>query len=484
MSRLELSRRRLLGVGSAAALTAALPPMLGGRAAEAQALPPVATATGETLLNSINSGFDFQNFMMDAYATGSAVRLTQSYSDEAVGPTAFTYDNAVAIHAYLAAGDVAGDRDDIVRAEILGQGLLYAQANNFPVADGRLAQGYFVNVPAGDGSGTYITPAAAPYYFYTSAVGDQAWAGMALAQLYRVTGNSSYLTGALALANWIVKNTYDTTGPGGFRFGTTINQNNQSVASTNGKSTEHNIDTYAFFTMLSTLTEDGNAENGMSWSALAAHAAAFVVAMFSASSSASGPFFYTGTLGDQITINTSPIPEDCQTWSFLAALNPASKGTIDYALATLTVSDSASAPRTTLTGSQSIRGLAFSSAGAVTTTADPDAVWLEGTSHTIAALLARVLSGNAAYPYGVLSDLETAFGLIQQCVYAQQNLGLGKTVGGKPIPTGLGLVAASSVLDTGFGYTYGPSLHIGATGWYLLGAIAANPFQLGYRVIV
>ena len=38
-------------------------------------------------------------------------------------------------------------------------------------------------------------------------------------------------------------------------------------------------------------------------------------------------------------------------------------------------------------------------------------------------------------------------------------------------------------MDTGFGYTYGPSLHIGATGWYLLGALAANPFQLGYRVI-
>ena len=68
-------------------------------------------------------------------------------------------------------------------------------------------------------------------------------------------------------------------------------------------------------------------------------------------------------------------------------------------------------------------------------------------------------------------------------MYAQQNLGANKTVGGKPIPVGLGLVASSSVLDTGFGFTYGPSLHIGATGWYLLGAIAANPFQLGYQVI-
>ena len=37
-------------------------------------------------------------------------------------------------------------------------------------------------------------------------------------------------------------------------------------------------------------------------------------------------------------------------------------------------------------------------------------------------------------------------------------------------------------MDTGFGYSYGPSLLIGATGWYLLGGLAANPFQLGYRV--
>jgi hypothetical protein len=73
--------------------------------------------------------------------------------------------------------------------------------------------------------------------------------------------------------------------------------------------------------------------------------------------------------------------------------------------------------------------------------------------------------------------------LLGQCTLAQQQLGVGKTVGGKAIPQGLGLVAATSVLDTGFGYTYGPSLHIGATGWFLIAAVAGNPFQLGYRVV-
>jgi hypothetical protein len=77
---------------------------------------------------------------------------------------------------------------------------------------------------------------------------------MALAQLYRRTRSAAYLQAALNVANWIVTNTFDTRGPGGYTFGTTINQFNQSVPSTNGKSTEHNIDTYAFFTMLAELT--------------------------------------------------------------------------------------------------------------------------------------------------------------------------------------------------------------------------------------
>jgi hypothetical protein len=473
----NLSRRNLLALASAAAATTALGPLLAPPVAEAQAIPPIPPnllADAQTLLNSINNGFDFQNRMMDAYATGSTVRLTQSYSDEAVGATAFTYDNAVAIHAYLAAGDT----DDIARAEVLGMGLLYAQANNFPIKDGRFAQAYFVNKPATDGSGAYITPAAAPYYFYGSAVGDQAWAGMALAQLYRTTGNSRYLSGALLVANWIVANAYNTQGPGGYSFGTTINSQNQSVPSTNGKSTEHNIDTYAFFTMLSTQTQDGMAGNGMAWSALAAHALTFVVAMFNAN----GPYFYTGTLGDQVTTNTTPIPEDCQTWSYLAGLNALSQGTVDWALAHLQATDTASAPHSSLTGSQTLRGLVFDTASLTTAADDPQAVWLEGTAHTAAALVARVLRGGEPLS-SMLSDLTQAVQLLGQCVQAQVTFGTGKTVGGRAIPPGLGLVAATSVLDTGFGYTYGPSLHLGATGWYLIAALAANPFQLGYRVL-
>ena len=468
MSVTTLSRRSLLSLASAAAAGAALPTVT---AAPAHAQVNLSRLAGDAagLLRSADRAFTFQNLMMDAYASGSTVRLAQSYSDEALGATAFTYDNAVAIQAYLA----SGERDTVERAKTLGDGLLYAQAHNFPVADGRFAQAYFVNVAAGDGSGAYITPAAAPFYFYGSAVGDQAWAGMALAQLFGRTRDPRYLAGAIKAANWIVTNTYSTVGAGGYSFGAVINPSNQSVPSTNGKATEHNIDVFAFFTMLARLTGGGSAGNGVTWTALAQHALQFVTAMYNPA----GPFFYTGTLGDQATINPSPIPEDTQTWSYLATFSQAWRGTIDWALTNLQTTDTAGAPHSSLTGSQRISGLVFSTASLTTSVYDPNAVWLEGTAHTATALIARALHGGDSLG-GILGDLGGALRLLGQCEKAQALLGAGKTVGGRPIPQGLGLLAATSILDTGFGYTYGPSLHLGATGWYLLAALAGNPFQL------
>ena len=480
MPNLSLSRRALLGYAPAVTVAAATSPYLfSGSPAKAQssALP---TGIG-FLPRSIERAFAFQNFMMDAYAQGTTVRLTQSYSDEVFSPfpyVAFTYDNAVAIHAYLASEDPTLQE----RAVVLGDGLLAGQANPFPfpLNDGRFPQGFFVNTPGVNGA--YVTPAATPFYFYTSSTGDQAWAGMALAQLYARTGASRFLTGALLVANWIVSNTYDTAGPGGYKFGAIIayiDYNNVSQPSLNGKSTEHNIDTYAFFTMLSKLTGDAKSTSmNMTWSELAQHALSFVKAMYNPA----GPFFYTGTNADQITINPYPIPEDCQTWSYLALENNTYRGTIDWALNNLQATDTPSEPDSSLTGTQRIHGLVFDTASLATKAYDPQAVWLEGTGHTIAALVARVLRGKDNV-LGLTSDLRTAAGLVEQSILAQSELGAGKTVNGKAIPQGEGLVAATSPMDTGFGYTYGPSLHVGATGWYLLGALGANPFQLGYRVV-
>jgi hypothetical protein len=467
-----ISRRKFFGFGLGAAAAAGVAPFGLTPPARAASTDPVTQReNASAFFGSIDKALDFQNTMMDAYATGDTVRLAQSYADQSgLESTSFTYDNAVSIHAYL----LDRSRDSLARAEVLGQGLIYAQETNFPFNDGRFAQAYFVNHPSP--SGAFITPAAFPFFFYTSAVGDQSWAGMALAQLYRRTRDSSYLTAALNVANWIVTNTFNTLGPGGYSFGTNINQFNQSIPSTNGKSTEHNIDTYAFFTMLDKLTHHGAANNGTSWKDLAAHALTFVTAMYNATDG----YFYTGTLGDQITINPSPIPEDCQSWSYLALLNNRFKHTIDWALANLQTTDTSASLNSKLTGSESFTGMVFDTASLAPTIprSDRTAVWLEGTSHTIAALIARSVAG-ADSVHDRVQDLQTAVKFVDTCETAQAQLGAGQTVNGAAIPLGQGLVASTSQMDTGFGFTYGPSKHIGATGWYLIAARGGNPFQLG-----
>jgi hypothetical protein len=107
------------------------------------------------------------------------------------------------------------------------------------------------------------------------------------------------------------------------------------------------------------------------------------------------------------------------------------------------------------------------------------AVWLEGTAHTIAALVVRAQVGGDSLPK-LFEDLSTAVGFLNQLQIGQKELGMGQKVNGVVILSGEGLQAASSLMDTGFGFSYLPNLHIGATGWYVIAGLSGNPFQLGY----
>ena len=78
-----------------------------------------------------------------------------------------------------------------------------------------------------------------------------AWAGDALAQLYSVTGRKAYLDGAVAIGDWIQAHCRDARGPGGYTGGYT-----GPGGKIEWKSTEHNIDVYAFFRLLA--RETGN----------------------------------------------------------------------------------------------------------------------------------------------------------------------------------------------------------------------------------
>jgi hypothetical protein len=90
----------------------------------------------------------------------------------------------------------------------------------------------------------------------TSDVGNMAWVGQSLVRLYAKTSNAADLQGAEAIATWVRQHAYDTRGRGGYTGGYLANG-----TKIRWKSTEHNIDLYALFSLLA-------AETGQSaWSA-------------------------------------------------------------------------------------------------------------------------------------------------------------------------------------------------------------------------
>src|SRR5499427_11113006 len=190
MTKTSLTRRRLLGMGFGSVATVGLFSKPARSAASTQ--DEINLMENGNFQNSFNRVYSFLDEMMDAYAQGSTLRLIQSFSDQqGLLSTAFTYDNAQVIHAYL----LRGRKDDIDRAITLGNGLIYAQQNDPNFNDGRLRQAYFVDQP--DPNGVFIRLALAPFFFTGSAVGDMSWAAIALAQLYGRTRELRYLEGAL-----------------------------------------------------------------------------------------------------------------------------------------------------------------------------------------------------------------------------------------------------------------------------------------------
>ena len=304
-----LSRRLLIGGGAAlgVGLTATA---LGAPAAEAAPGKASAAWSGR----STRSAIRFLKGVTNAYRS-SGPRLAQSYQDSSgLTDVAFTYDNALTIIALLGAGEGAS-------AKALGDGLLYAQSHDETYTDGRLRQAYHADDFILTNRNAHF---AYEYGLVGTAVGDMAWAGIALAQLARATGIARYRTGAVRIAEWIQANTYSTAGLGGYTFGATAGLETR-------KSTEHNIDVAAFFRLIQTLTGD------RVWRDRSDHAWAFVEAVWN---DADG-FFWTGSEADGSTINKlgTQLPLDPQTWSWLARRQRAYAGALDWAAANLATTD-------------------------------------------------------------------------------------------------------------------------------------------------
>lgn len=371
--------------------------------------------------DSVRKAYRFLAEKFDQYGSGSHLRVPRSYTGGFFTQpdfdfvSSFVYDDALVIQAWLAGGSAA----DRHRATILGDTLLYAQQHD-PNGDGRTRASYqpdsFFTL---DGKLDIGSPAA-----YT---GNQAWVGMTFARLYAVTRHPRFLTGALRLAHWIQDNTFDGAhAPYGYTGGRDAQDNPNTY-----KATEHNIDTGAFFTMLARLTGD------QVWRRRATVAFSFVQAMQDAATG----HLWTGTNPDGTTTNYYPVPEDVQSWAFLATLDHRYSPDLNWVLDHLAATDAG------------ISGVSFSNA-------DTSKVWLEGTAHLALALRKRRRG----------RDVSSSRWLLWNIQKAQRSAANGD---------GHGVVAASSDgLDTGFGDLYYQSLHTGTTAWYLLAAQNANPFRL------
>ena len=148
---------------------------------------------------------------------------------------------------------------------------------------------------------------------------------------------------------------------------------------------------------------------------------------------------------------------------------------LDWAATNLATTDTPLRKNSTLTGNDAFTGVAFASGSLLTDTdvniggqsynpkPDDCAVWFEGTAQLALALRDRRQG----------DDRDDAVELLDTIRVAQQRLGQGQTFNGQSGEGGV--VAASSPMDTGFGFGYFPI--IGATSWFVMASLNANPYR-------
>ncbi len=337
--------------------------------------------------------------------------------EPALRTIAFTYDNALAVIALLAC-------DRPAEASHIGEALRLAA-----MKDARLRNAYRVGEvdkkPLPNGwwdaqQNRWVEDA----YQMGSATGNVAWVGLALLALYDATHEAKWRDAAAKLAQWVVDNTRDMHGAGGFSGGL-IGFDAQPQKLT-WKSTEHNIDLVALF--------DGLARAGApgAWKTQAQHARRFVQAQWD---TASG-HFWVGTLPDGITPNRDTSGLDAQLWAQLLPGAPR-----EWRRALAYVEREHAVPG----------GFDFNT--------DRDGLWLEGTAQ--AELVYRLL-GRESDARQLVMTIAGQRG-VEDYVYATRE---------PRITTGLAIGADSAAAD--FYYYRRP--HLAPTAWAALAALKRNPF--------
>lgn len=367
---------------------------------------------------------------MDRYKKGGALRLIQSYVGTPTYPDnpddiymAWVYDNDLAILALID----RGTPEDISRAKILCDALIWCQKNDQDFNDGRIRDGYWANDlkdPSGKSS-SIKSPG--------SGTGNMAWTIISLLRCcevtyYEVTRDTTYLNAAEHLGNWINDTCYDTRGEGGYTGGYAGWGPNQTEFQ--WKSTEHNIDVYVAFMKLYEATDNST------WRERAIHAKMFAEAMRDEGEG----HFWTGTMNDGITINKGVRPLDVNTWRLMALGDPNKYGRgVTWAENNCLVDP---CPK-----GCGFKGFDFND--------DTDGVWFEGTAQMCIA-------------YQIKNETEKSDEFIKELRRGQTSANNNN---------GKGIVAACcDNVSTGLGWSYPNALHIGATAWYIFAERKLNPY--------
>ena len=342
---------------------------------------------------------------------------------------AFTYDNAMAAMAFLAGGR---ERE----ARLLLDSFVYAVEHDRYKPD-RLRNAYaggdITAFPGwGDAArlpGWYDFEAKTWYedrYQVGTNVGNTAFAALALLQYDARYGAPEYVALACKLMDRVIAE-YSHAAPGfiagydGWAEGTP-----PVVYPHTYKSTEHNIDAYAVFSRLYTLTGEQRYKDA------ADSALAFLLSMYDAENR----YFYTGTKDDGVTPNRDQTVLDTQVWTALAlgdAFEP-------YAAALATAEKCRS----------NEGGYGF------TVTDGTKGWWAEGTAFT--ALMYRMRGEN-----------EKALGILSLLRDAQMDNGLFYAASQDGMPTGIGLF-------DGTPWTYSHTEHIAPAAWYVLAVFGLDPY--------
>ncbi|OGF58663.1 MAG: hypothetical protein A2Y62_03925 [Candidatus Fischerbacteria bacterium RBG_13_37_8] len=345
---------------------------------------------------------------------------------------AFTYDNSVALIAFLASGDLK-------RARLIADALVYAQKHDRYFEDNRIRNAYqggdLILWPGWIPNGKINTARMPGWYDkcqekwledeyqVSTATGNVAWAMLALIAFYEVAGENQYLDAVRDFGQWVESNCRDARGNGGYTGGFQGWEKPGQIKLMY-KSTEHNIDLYSAFRKLYFITGEKK------WYERALHARKFFLSMWDKNDGK----FWIGTLDDGTTINKSVIPVDVQAWALLALGTESLKyiKALTYAENHLKVGN----------------GFDFNQ--------DCDGIWLEGTAQMAAAY----------YYVGQTEKGDLLVSFLR---------GMQDASGGFPAANKDGLTTGLDLPD-GSPWLYYKRLHVGATAWFILAEKHINPF--------